>query len=119
MKKTNEKTVLKKRVKRKHVQILESEMVEKMLVTKYKKWQLFLAKLIKVEVNDAYTYLYRIRYKGSVKLKKNDVVFNSEQVLFGVLQENNRFAMISTAEAFVRRPKVYGNLTILEKSKSK
>jgi len=118
-KKKGKITPIYKKVNRKTITVLESNLIRSVLVSKYKKWQQKLAKILKVRLADAYERGYKIRYKGSTRLKNGDVLFNSEQVLFYVAQEHNRTAIIVTAEATVTKPSVRGTLTILEKPKEK
>jgi hypothetical protein len=103
------------KVIRKHVSIQASEMTEKRVMSRYKKWQLIIAKWIGVEVADNYQYLFRVDYKGNVRLRSNDIICNEQGVIFLVLKENNRLAMLVSKDASKDVPKMYGKLTILSK----
>lgn len=107
--------VVKGKVTRKRVSIKTSQVTKKNLVSKYNKFQLWVAWLIRVQLADRYNYLFRIDYKGMTRLRPNDVVVNSEGVIFLVIQESNRLAMLVTKDAYMEKPKMYGTLTILEK----
>jgi len=105
-----------KKINRKSVSLINSELHEKRLMSKYKKWQHWIAKIIRVELADTYQYMYRIQYKGNARLKQGDAVVNSQGVIFAVAMESNRLAMIVTLDPYMEKPKVYDKLTILEKS---
>ena len=107
------------KIVRKRISVQASQMTEKKAVSKYKKWQLWIAKKIKVDLADNYQYLFRIDYKGTVRLKPNDIVCNSDGVIFLVLKENNRMAMLVSQDAFPDKPKMFGSLTIISNLKNK
>jgi len=109
----------KNKVTRKHVSILKSELTKKNVSNSdHPKWKQRIIKLLKLEVRDKYQYLFRITYKGMVKLRPNDIVINSDGAVFLVLQEANRMAMIVSKDSFHNKPKVYGTLTIIDNLKS-
>lgn len=114
MENTKEKKATSQKVVRRHVAIRQSNLVEKELHTKYNKLQLFIAKTFKLNLLDAYQYLYRVEYYGTSRLKANDIVVNSQGVVFVVLKESNRLAMIVSKDSYTEKPKVYGSLTLLE-----
>lgn len=109
----------KNKVIRKHVSVQASEMTEKRVISKYKKWQLWIAKIININVADNHQYLFRIDYKGAVRLRPNDIVCNSDGVIFLIIKENNRMAMLVSQDAFPDKPKMFGTLTIISNLKSK
>ncbi len=109
----------KNKVIRKHVSVQASEMTEKQVISKYKKWQLWIAKIIKVDLADNYQYLFRIDYKGNARLRTNDIVCNSDGVIFLVIKENNRMAILVSQKAFPDKPKMFGTLTIISNLKNK
>lgn len=109
----------KNKVSRKHVKIRNSELIKKELKSEYKKWQLWAAKKIGVRVADSYQYLFRVEYFGLTRLKVNDIVVNSEGVIMLVIKESNRLAMLVTKDAYSEKPKVYGNLILIDNLKSK
>ena len=103
-----------KKVIRDRVSILNSELTKKNLtISDHPKWKLLIIKWLNVEVRDKHQYLFRISYNGSAKLRANDVVANSEGVIFLVIQEANRVAMIVSKDSFYDKPKVYGSLTVI------
>lgn len=104
-----------KKVHKTFVTISQSEVVKKNLDTKYSKWQLRIAKMIKVEVADAYQYCFRINYKGNFKLKANDIIVNESGQIFAVLKELNRVAMVVSHDAFTEKPLMYGKLVIVQR----
>lgn len=114
MKVVHKKKELKK-VHKRFVTISQSEVIKKNLDTKYSKWQLRIAKMIKVEVADAYLYCFRINYKGNFKLKLNDVIINESGQIFAVLKELNRVAMVVSYDATTEKPLMYGKLVIVQK----
>lgn len=103
----------KNKVVRKHVSIQSAEQTEKRVISKYKKWQLWIAKKIKVEVADNYQYLFNIDYKGTTRLKRNDILCNSDGVIFVVLREQNRLAVLVSRDATINKPKMHGSLFII------
>lgn len=108
---------LPKKIIRQHVSIAESNLHEKQVQTMYSKFQHKIAKLFKLTLADKYQYLFKVRYVGNVRLKQNDVLINSEGVIFVVIMETNRIAMIVSKDAYIEKPKVYDKLTVLEKGK--
>ena len=105
-----------KKVQRKHVLITNSELVKKRIaVSKYNKFQLWIAKVFKLELKDRYQYLYRIAYKGTTRLKNNDIVCNTDGVIFVVVKEESRLAMIVSKDFFGEKPSVRGKLIIIDK----
>lgn len=108
-----------KKVQRKFVTIKNSELLKTHLNTKYKKWQLKIAKWIGVEVADTYQYSFRIDYVGSARLKVNDVVSTQDGELFGVMREQNRIAVLASSIAYVNKPVMRGKLYIIEKPKNR
>lgn len=107
------------KVVRKRISIQSSQMTEKRAVSKYKKWQLWIAKIINVSLADNYQYLFRIDYKGNVRLRPNDIVCNSDGVIFLVIKENNRMAMLVSQDAFPDKPKMFGSLHVISNLKNK
>jgi len=116
MSKSQERT---KKVQRKFVGIQQTEMLTRHKNSRYKKWQLKICKWIKVEPADTYQYSYRITYKGSTRLKPNDVVSTENGELFMVMMEQNRIAVIASSISYVNKPVVRGKLFIIEKPKTK
>lgn len=105
-----------KKVTRKHVTILQSEVIEKRNVkSRHSKVKLWIANLLKFELVDNFQYVYRFSYKGAVRLKINDIVTNEQGVVFVVVREVNRMAMIVSQDHLISKPKVYGKLIILDK----
>lgn len=102
-----------KTVQTKMIKIRNSNLVQKELKTTYSKFQLLMAKIFKLNLLDSYQYLYKIDYLGNVRLKPNDIVVNSQGVVFVVLKESNRLAMLVSQKAFAEKPKMYGSLTLL------
>lgn len=113
------KTKNEQKVIRKFVSIQDSEVTEKKVVSKYKKWQLKAAKWIGVEVADNHQYLFRIDYKGNVRLKPNDIVVNEQGLFFLVPRESNRLAMLISKDALPEKPKMYGKLYIIDSLNNK
>lgn len=114
--KMEEKT---KKVSRKTVQIKKAELTRKEpSKSHYNKFQIWVAKKLKLVLQDHNRYLYRIQYTGSTRLKPDDIVFSTQGVMFIVVKEENRLAMILSENAMPERPAVYGTLTILEKSEN-
>lgn len=107
------------KIVRKRVSIQSSEMTEKRVISKYNKFQLLIAKIINVNLADNYQYLYRIDYKGAVRLRPNDIVCNSDGVVFLVIKENNRLAMLISQDAFPDKPKMFGSLHVISNLKDK
>lgn len=118
-KNTDNQQVATKKVQRKFINVQKAEVVKKHLNSKYKKWQLKIAKWIGVEVSDTYQYLFRIAYKGSARLKVNDVVATLDGEVFAVMREENRIAMIASSIGYTKKPTVRGKLYIIEKPKNK
>ena len=107
-----------KKIIRKTVSVSKSEILEKHLKSKYNKFQRFVSKhILRVHLADAYEFLFRVQYKGSAKLKVNDIVVNSQGVMFAVLREENRIALIVSMGSFVKEPYIKGTITIMEKIK--
>lgn len=102
-----------KKVAKKFVTISNSESIEKKPKSKYKKWQLWISKKIGVTPADNYQYLFRVSYKGTHRLKVNDIVVNQSGQLFAVLRESNRFAMIVSHEGHSEKPLMHGKLVIV------
>ncbi len=107
------------KIVRKRISIQSAEQTEKKAVSKYKKWQLWIAKIIKIDLADNYQYLFRIDYKGNTRLRQNDIVCNSDGVVFLVLKENNRMAILVSQDAFPDKPKMFGSLVIISNLKTK
>ena len=108
-----EKTVMLK----KFVTVGKAEVVKKHLKSKYKKWQLNIAKWIKVDVADTHQYAMRITYKGGTSLKINDIVSNEDGDLFMVIRSELNIAILASSEAYSYKPKMYGKLYIIPKPK--
>lgn len=108
-----------KRIVRKHINVLQAEVIKKHLNSKYSKWKLKIAGLLRIAVADKHQYLFRISYKGSTRLKINDIVATPNGELFGVMKEENRIALIASSIAYDYKPNVHGKLFIVEKSKVK
>lgn len=104
------------KVNRKYVEIVNSNLEKKRLMSKYSKFQQWISKRFKLELADTYQYLFRIQYKGRVRLKVGDAVVNSQGVIFSVVMESNRLAMLASIDNYMEKPVVRGKLTILEKS---
>tara|TARA_Y100000593_G_scaffold95011_1_gene198200 strand:+ start:7468 stop:7803 length:336 start_codon:yes stop_codon:yes gene_type:complete len=105
-----------KKVVRKHVKVKQYETVKKNLAkSRYNKFQLWIAKLFKLELLDTYQYLFRVEYFGSTRLNVNDIVFNSTGQIFVVIREQNRLAMLVSKDSWAEKPNMYGTLTILDK----
>lgn len=102
----------------KNVSMQQNNLVKTELVSRYKKWQLKICKWIKVQPSDAYRYMYRVTYKGNARLKVDDVVTNEQGVIFYVLKEENRIAVLSSYQPLLRRPQMVGKLFIQIKPKS-
>lgn len=114
----SDKLIMKKKVKVKHFELTKKENAE----SGYNKIQLFAAKIFKLDLKEKYRYLFRVQYYGSNTLKINDIVFNKDGVIFIVLKEVNRLAMVLTKDAHDSPPHLHGQLTIFEdprKNKSK
>lgn len=105
-----------KKINRKSVSLVNSNLHEKRLISKYNKFQRWVAKIIRVELADTYQYMFRIQYKGNARLQQGDAVVNTQGVIFAVALESNRLAMIVTLDSYKEKPKVYGKLEIIEKS---
>lgn len=101
------------------VHIKNSEVTERKLYTKYAKWQLWLAKLVGITPEDKYQYCFRFQYFGTTRLKVNDIVTNSEKVIFMIIKESNGLAMMVASKPYINKPKVYGNLIIVDRQKPK
>ena len=104
-----------KKVIRKHVLIQSSEQTERRVVSKYNKFQLLMAKILRVELADNYQYVFRLDYKGTVRLKPNDIICNDNGIIFLVMRETNRIAMLVSKDAYQEKPKMWGKLTIIDK----
>ena len=105
-----------KKVSRKHVSITNSELIKKRVAkSKHSKFVLWVAGLFNLELKDQYQFLYRVSYKGGTKLKPNDIVCNSDGVVFVVVKEQNRLAMIVSKDFFGEKPNVRGKLILLDK----
>lgn len=102
---------------KKFVTVNKSEVIKKHLTSKYKKWQLRIAKWIKVDVADTHQYAMRITYKGSTSLNINDVVSNEDGELFLVMKSTLNIAVLVSSEAYSYKPKMYGKLYIIPKPK--
>lgn len=108
-------SVSKKKIVRKKVTVKNFELTKRNLKSKYSKWKLFIAKRLNLELADNYQYLFRIQYYGSARLSPNDIVVTKQGIIFVVVQEHNRMAMVVTKDAFPNKPSLHGHLIILEK----
>jgi hypothetical protein len=109
------KTKKTKKVVRKKVKVKQYEMTKRhMDASKYNKFQLWAAKLLKLDLMDAYKYVFRIEYYGSTKLRTKDIIVNEQGVVFTVLKEQNRVALIVTPYSCLEKPTLYGDLVIFE-----
>tara|TARA_R110000822_G_scaffold127454_1_gene262962 strand:- start:15329 stop:15664 length:336 start_codon:yes stop_codon:yes gene_type:complete len=104
--------------KSKYIKLRESNVENKQLKSRYNKFQLLIAKWLGVELKDSFVYTFRIRFYGG-RLKEGDVLANSENVAFVVIDVANNLALIMTYGAFTQKPKVYNTLTIVPKRKEK
>ena len=101
------------------VHIKDSQVTEKKLVSRYNAFQRRVCKIIKVTPADSYQYCFRFQYYGNTRLKVNDLVINSEKIIFMIIKESNGLAMMVPSKAYINKPKVYGNLTIVDRKKIK
>jgi hypothetical protein len=104
-----------KKIIRKKVKVKQYEMTKRHIdVSKYNKFQLWIAKLFKLDLLDAHKYVFRIEYYGQTRLKPKQAVVNSQGVVFVVLREQNRVAILVTLYSCFDKPNLYGDLTLLE-----
>lgn len=103
--------------KAKFVTIQNRELVKREATKPVSKIKSLLCKVIGVEPREKYQYLFRIQYKGSARLKVNDVVMNEQEALFVVIREENRMAMVVSYENYSQKPAMYGKLIIVTAEK--
>ena len=103
-----------KLTKGKPIRILKSNLVEKQLNTKYSKWQLKLSKWIGVTPADNYQYLFKASYKGSVNVKNNDILYNSENLPFICIKASLGLMMLVSVNAYNTKPLMRGTLTVFQ-----
>ena len=106
-----------KKIKGKPVAILQSNLIEKQLNSKYNSFQRRIAKIIKVELADTYQYLFRFTYRGSVNLKLNDIVYNSENLAFVVVKISLRMAVVVSVKSYSNQPLMRGTLIVFKGDK--
>lgn len=103
--------------KGKFIKIRNDETVKRELVSDYNKFQLLLCKWFKILPLDSYRYYFRIEYYGN-KIKEDDVLMNSQNILFVVLKVTNNMALLISHGAFSEKPKIYDKLHIVEKKEN-
>lgn len=92
------------------------------LTKKYNKFQLRVAKSLKLELDaeHEYSYAYRIEYKTSTKaLRQDDILLNSDGRAFIVLQVMPKMALIVTVKPSVDKPSIYGTFRVLVRARTK
>lgn len=104
-----------KKVNYKHVLVTQSEVTEKRVAeSKYNKFQLWMARRLKIVIKDQHQYLFRVSYKGTARLKNNDIVCTADGIILVVLKQNSGIAMLVTKDHFSEKPSVRGKLTIID-----
>ena len=108
----------KKKVTYKSVVVTKSEVTEKRTEkSKYNKFQLYVARLLNLVLAEQHQYLFRIAYKGTSRLKVNDIVTTPEGVIFVVVKSNNGLAMVVSKDHYPQKPTLRGKLTIIQNLK--
>ena len=100
---------------KKSFQVVKSELVQKILKSKYNKFQRLISKWIKVEPADFHEYLIRIKYKsGNTVLKEDDIVNNRHGVIFVVIKTLplEKLAIIATVQPQKEKPLMYGTFNV-------
>lgn len=101
-----------KQMVNKRVKIKKHEVLQKKEEASIPKWKNLIAKIFKIPVATRHRYLFRVEYYGSAKLRPNDVVTDDNNVIYTVLQEANRLAMVLTYKTHESKPSLHGQLTI-------
>ena len=101
------------------VTIKNSEVVERKTLKKANWFQRQVCKLIRIEPSSVYQYVVRIKYIGRRRLKKGDVVANQQGIWFGVLSEQNRYALLVSDKNLTEKPYLYEKLYIIPQPKEK
>lgn len=101
-------------IRRKSVTITKSDFVEKNKTTKFSKFQLWIAKKIKLPVNHKFNFMYKIWYNGRSRLKKDMLVVSSCGIRFLVIDEKSKMAVLSTVDDGFTKPVLNGLLTIID-----
>jgi hypothetical protein len=101
------------------ISISESTFVEKKIKSNvftktYNKFQLKIAKWLKLKLESEkqYEYAFRINYKGK-SLRKDDILINSDGRVFVVLRTMQRMALILTAKPEENEPSIFGTMRVL------
>ena len=100
------------------VKLKNSNLEKKSLQTTYNWFQRLIAKLIMVKLMDKYQFFFKIQYYGGQKLNKYDIVRNSENLLFVVLDIEDDLALIATDKSLYSKPKVFGRLHLMPRKES-
>lgn len=101
--------------KHRHVSLIKQVVVSKEIAQKHNKFQLWLAKVFKLDLAETHKYLFRIQYKGNIKLQLDDIVMNNQGSVFIVLKTLNRMAMIASKDATSQVPLMLGKLQLLRR----
>ena len=109
--------------KKKHVYefvtIKKSEVIERKILKKANKLQKLICKLIGIQPASVYQFVVRIQYSGKRRLKKGDVVANQQGIWFGVLSEENRYALLVSDKNLTEKPYLYEKLYFIPQPKGK
>lgn len=100
-------------MKSKHVNVNKSEYIANDKQKDIPKWKLFIAKIFKIPVVEKYLFSFRVSYTGQTRLKPNDVVYDDRGIIYLVIQEIHRVAVIVTKDAQQVKPNPKGRLIIL------
>ena len=104
---------MKKKSKYKSIGIRKAEYIAKNKVKTASKFKRFVANIFGIHIAEKYRYSFRITYTGQKRLKVNDVVATEQGVVFLVLDELNRMAVIVSKEPYQVIPVVNGRVYIL------
>lgn len=116
--KSKAKTSKNVKIKKKQFYIIKSDLKKREKKTIYKKWQLKICEWINVEANDSYLHLFMIKYRSNVTMiNKDDIIINSQGVVFTVLKTSKKMAMIVTAKPSIGVPRVVGTMAVIENTR--
>ena len=101
------------------IRIINSQVESSRVVKTHNKFQRLMGWVFKLSLADKTQYQFRIQYSGNYRLRLNDVVTNRDSVLFAVMQERNRYALIVSAGGYTTKPFMRDKLYVLPKSKTK
>ena len=105
-------------VKGRPITVLQSNLIETRVQSKYNKFQLWVCKIIGVTPSDNYQYLFRVSFKGAVHVKLNDIIYNSENLPFVVVKTSLRMMVVVSLNAYDRKPLMRGTLLVFKGDKN-